>query len=56
MIVESPEGIANIEDIIRVEGIDVIGVGKVDLAVALGIPGQTEDPRVMEALEKLSDL
>ena len=56
VIVESPEGIANIEDIIRVEGIDVIGVGKVDLAVALGIPGQTEDPRVMEALEKLSAL
>ena len=55
VIVESPEGIADIENIIRVEGIDVIGVGKVDLAVAMGIPGQTDHPRVQEALRHVSE-
>lgn len=56
VIVESPDGIANIEDIICVDGIDVVGVGKVDLAVALGLPGQIDHPKVHEAQEKLAEL
>lgn len=44
LLVEGPEGVKNLPEIVKVDGIDVIQIGAVDLSVALGIPGQTRAP------------
>ncbi|HEV7369322.1 HpcH/HpaI aldolase family protein [Arenibaculum sp.] len=44
VLVESPEGIAALDDILRVDGIDVVVVARSDLSAALGIPGRFDDP------------
>lgn len=48
---ETPRAVENAPQIAAVEGIDAIFVGPMDLSVSLGIPGQTEDPRMVQAVE-----
>lgn len=54
--IEGAEGVKNMEDIIALEGIDIINVGRVDLSTALGVPGQTTHPLVETAIRRVSDL
>ena len=51
--VESREGVDNIEDILGIEGIDGIAIGSNDLSQSLGVPGQTNHPLVVEAIDKI---
>lgn len=44
--VESLEGMANVEAIAAVEGIDVVFAGPADLSAAMGVIGQTSHPKV----------
>jgi len=50
VIIESVEGVRNMEKIIAVPGIDTISIGNVDLSAALGVPGQVFHPRVKEVV------
>jgi len=50
---EGKEGIKNLEDILDVEGIDVIFIGPYDLSQSLGIPGQTSHPKLLAAMEDI---
>jgi len=50
-IVEGSDGIANLEDIVKIKDIDVIYLGTYDISVMLGIPGQVNDKRVYKVLE-----
>ncbi|MBG9983056.1 hypothetical protein HZY86_08175 [Aerococcaceae bacterium DSM 111020] len=50
---ETKECLDNIEEIVSLEGIDGIFVGPYDLSVALGCPGETNDPLLIEAMEKV---
>jgi 2-keto-3-deoxy-L-rhamnonate aldolase RhmA len=50
--VESTEAIANLDKITRVRGVDVLLIGPSDLSISLGIPGQFENPRFLEAAEQ----
>ena len=54
--IEGPEGLRNMEEIIAVPGIDVINVGRVDLSVSLGVPGQTRHPLVEKAIRDVGAL
>ncbi len=54
LIIEGEEGIANIEEILKLPEVDVIYIGTYDLSAALGIPGQTQNPRIRAYLKKLS--
>jgi len=56
LLVEGPQGVANLEEIMRVEGVDVVQIGSVDLCVALGVPGQTDHPKVVEAIRRAGEL
>ncbi len=56
VIIEGPEGIKNMAEIIAVPGIDSISVGQVDLSVALGVPGQAFHPKVIQAVLDCADL
>ncbi|WP_137843346.1 aldolase/citrate lyase family protein [Microbacterium sp. 2FI] len=49
ILIESPLGIANIEEIAAVDGIDIIGIGANDLTSELGVPGDHDDPAVQAA-------
>jgi len=49
-LIESREGIANIDAILDVDGIDVIFLGPGDLSIEMGVGGQMGHPMVRDAL------
>jgi 2-keto-3-deoxy-L-rhamnonate aldolase RhmA len=51
--IEHKDGVANIDEILRVQGIDAVFVGPYDLSGSMGILGQVSDVRVLEAIEKV---
>lgn len=53
-LVESEAGIANIEGIMAVPGIDVGWLGHYDLTDSMGIPGRFDDPRFTAAAKRLA--
>ena len=48
--IEGKKGIANLKDITKVKGIDVIFIGPFDLSQSLGIPGKVTDPKVIKGI------
>ncbi|MGO4378159.1 aldolase/citrate lyase family protein [Pseudoduganella sp. RAF19] len=50
--VETPQAIANIEEIAAVEGVDGIFIGPGDLAAAMGHIGNPKHPEVIAAIEQ----
>lgn len=53
VMLESPRGIENCEAIAAVPGIDAILIGTNDLCFEMGIPGEFDDPRVIEAYRRM---
>ena len=53
VMIESPHGVANAEEIAAVPGVDSLLIGTNDLCFEMGIPGQFNDPRVAEAYRKV---
>jgi 2-keto-3-deoxy-L-rhamnonate aldolase RhmA len=52
--IESERAVANVDAIAAVPGVDVLFVGPADLSFSMGIPGQTNDPRFQDALERVA--
>jgi len=50
---ETGTAVDNLDEILTVEGIDVIFVGPFDLSQSLGLTGQPKHPKVMEAIDKV---
>lgn len=48
---EGKRAIDNLDEILSVEGIDIVFVGPYDLSSSLGLIGQIEHPKVMEAIK-----
>ncbi len=53
--IETEKAVDNIEEIVSTEGVDVAFVGNMDLSHSMGIPGQMDHPRLIEAMEKVAD-
>jgi len=51
--IEHHEAVENLEEILSVQGVSGLLVGPYDLSSSMGIPGQFEDPRYTESLEKI---
>lgn len=51
--VEGREGLANLDEILEVPGIDVIFLGVYDLSQSLGFTGEVDRPEVVAALEEV---
>jgi 4-hydroxy-2-oxoheptanedioate aldolase len=49
---ESDEAIKNADEIVAVEGVDMVLIGTNDLLAEWGLPGQYDHPRVRDAYEK----
>ena len=46
--IEDPRGMADIDKILSLEGVDLVGSGRADIAQALGVPGEPGHPKVDE--------
>jgi 2-keto-3-deoxy-L-rhamnonate aldolase RhmA len=53
-LVENEEGVANVEEIALLNGVDAIWIGQLDLSISLGIPNQLEHPRFLAALDRVA--
>lgn len=52
-LIETVEGIENIDEIAAVDGVDCLWVGHFDLSCSLGIPGQFDHPDFLKAVDKV---
>ncbi|MYZ46996.1 HpcH/HpaI aldolase family protein [Propylenella binzhouense] len=52
-MIETPEGLENVEAIAAVEGVDVVHIGCNDLLNAWGTPGAFGEPRIMAAIGRI---
>lgn len=54
--IEGVEAIHNLEEIMEVEGIDIIFIGPYDLSQSLGVPGQIDHLKVLEYMNAIVDM
>jgi 4-hydroxy-2-oxoheptanedioate aldolase len=52
VLIESPAGVDALDDILAVDGLDVVAVARGDLSQSLGVAGQLEHPRLREVVDK----
>jgi 2-keto-3-deoxy-L-rhamnonate aldolase RhmA len=52
-MIETPEGLANVDTIAAVEGVDVVHIGLNDLLTSMGQPGAFGSPAQADAVEKV---
>lgn len=50
ILVETPRGVANAEEIAALDGVDMLAIGANDLTAELGVPGAYDDPRLRDAV------
>lgn len=55
LMLEAVEALERVEEIVAVEGVDMLLVGTNDLTAEWGIPGQYDDPRVAAAYQRCID-
>ena len=57
VMIETDEAVANLDEILSVEGVDAVYVGPSDLAVSLGLQptGDPAEPRHVETIERILD-
>jgi 2-keto-3-deoxy-L-rhamnonate aldolase RhmA len=53
VMIESKQGVENIDEIVAVEGVDAVFIGPYDLSGSYGIPGQTQDAVVRDACRRV---
>jgi 4-hydroxy-2-oxoheptanedioate aldolase len=54
--IEGADGVRNLSEILTVPGLDVIFLGPYDLSQSLGIPGQLDHPRLIEAMKQVIEV
>ena len=53
-MIEGIEGVANLDRILEVQGIDLVFVGPYDLSQALGVPGEVDNLIVTDAMSEIA--
>ena len=53
VMIEESEALDNLSSILTVAELDVLFIGRLDLSLSLGIPGQIENPRIQRAVERV---
>lgn len=56
LLIESVQGVENLEEIVALEGVDLIWVGFLDLSLSMGIPGQYRHPDFLKAVARIADV
>jgi 2-keto-3-deoxy-L-rhamnonate aldolase RhmA len=55
ILIETPAGVTNADEIAAVDGVDMLAFGANDFTAELGVPGQYADPRVTAAIAALAE-
>ena len=55
MQLEGVSAVENIQEILSVPGLDIAFIGPYDLSQSLGVTGQVDDPRVIQAMKAVVD-
>ncbi|MDR1562806.1 MAG: aldolase [Dysgonamonadaceae bacterium] len=53
--VEGKEALDSLDEILAVEGLDILFVGPYDLSQSLGVPGQVSHPAVVSAIKSITE-
>jgi 2-dehydro-3-deoxyglucarate aldolase/4-hydroxy-2-oxoheptanedioate aldolase len=53
--IESKRAVEAREEILSVPGIDAVMIGPADLSISLGVPGDFQHPRMIDAMEAIRD-
>jgi 2-keto-3-deoxy-L-rhamnonate aldolase RhmA len=53
--IETKLAVEKRDELLSVPGVDAVLVGPVDLSISLGVPGDFENPKMVEAMEKIRD-
>ena len=53
--IEGKEAVDNIDEILKINELDILFIGLFDISKSLEIPGEVNNPKVLEILKKLSD-
>ena len=53
--IEGQKGLNNLDEIMEVDGIDVLFLGPYDISQSLGIPGQVRDKKVADAMKNAAE-
>jgi 2-dehydro-3-deoxyglucarate aldolase/4-hydroxy-2-oxoheptanedioate aldolase len=53
--IESRRAVEAREEILSVPGIDAVMIGPADLSISLGVPGDFQHPKMVEAMEAIRD-
>ena len=51
--IECTEALGNLDEIVKIQGLDSIAIGPQDLSGSLGMPGQLDHPTVQEAIQTI---
>jgi 2-dehydro-3-deoxyglucarate aldolase len=54
--VESITAVENIQDLVKVAGLDAVMVGPYDISGSLGVPGETNHPKVRQAAKRVVEV
>ena len=54
--IESPTGVEHLEEIAAMDGIDCLWVGHNDLSMQMGIPGEFQHPRFVDATKRVAEV
>ena len=53
--IETVRAVEMREELLAVEGVDVVMVGPADLSISLGVPGEFQHPKVVETVESIRE-
>ena len=53
--IETRRAVEMRDELLSVQGIDAVMVGPVDLSISLGVPGEFQHPKMVEAMEQIRD-
>ena len=56
ILVEGSEGLKNLEEIVKVPGIDLIYLGLFDICQSVGLPGELNHPKVLDEIKRCKEL
>lgn len=55
MQIETAAAVERRDELLSVPGIDAVMVGPADLSISLGVPGEFQHPKMLEAMEKIRE-
>lgn len=56
LAIEGSEGVDNLEEILKVKGVDAVFIGPYDLSQSLGVPGQVTHRKVLDKIREIADV